>query len=115
MQASPPRTASTTRLAEVNPEAMEHYRQMRARVMPVPGIDAGTCEIVLAMQLALLGHEAPFKIHATRAMAQGVSLAQLEALVMAGVGVTLIVFEAARAVEWLREAHAEFQQAARPA
>ena len=98
------RTSSTARLVQVNPEAMACYKEMSARVMPAPGVDPATCEIVLAMQLALCGHEAPFKIHAQRAMALGVSLDQLQGLLMAGVGVSLVVFEAARAVEWLREA-----------
>jgi hypothetical protein len=106
------RKPSSALLAEVNPEAMARYQEMRARVMPAPGVDAATCEIVLAMQLALRGQEVPFKIHAMRAMAQGVSLAQLEGLLMAGVGVSLIVCEAARALHWLREAHAELQRPA---
>lgn len=91
---------------------MACYKEMRARVMPATGADTATCEIVLAMQLAMRGHEVPFKIHAMRAMAQGVPLVQLEALLMAGVGVSLIVCEAARALDWLREAHAEFQRSA---
>jgi hypothetical protein len=103
---------SSALLAEVNAEAMAHYKEMRARVMPAPGVDAATCEIVLAMQFALHGHEVPFKVHAMRAMAQGVSLAQLEGLLMAGMGVTLIGCEAARAVQWLREAHDEFRRSA---
>jgi hypothetical protein len=101
------RKPSSVRLAEVNPEAMACYKQMRARVMPAPGVDAATCEIVLAMQLALRGQELPFKIHAMRAMGLGVSLAQLEALLLAGVGVSLVVGEAARALDWLREAQGE--------
>jgi hypothetical protein len=106
------RKPSTARLAAVNPQAMARYREMRAHVMPAPGVEAATCEIVLAMQLALRGHEVPFKIHAMRAMTQGVSLAQLEGLLMAGVGVTLIVCEAARALDWLREADEELRRSA---
>ena len=98
------RKPSSALLAEVNAEAMARYQEMRARVMPAPGVEATTCEIVLAMQLALRGHEVPFKIHAMRAMGLGVTRAQLEALLMVGLGVTLIACEAARAIEWLREA-----------
>ena len=105
------RKRSSARLAEINPEAMALYQQMRARVMPAPGVDAATCEIVLAMQLALLGHKEPFKIHATRALQHGVSLQQLQALVLAGVGVTSIAFEAARTLEWLQETQAELRRA----
>lgn len=103
--------SATARLAEVNPQAMACYREMRAHVMPAPGVEAATCEIVLAMQLAVRGHEVPFKIHAMRAMAEGITLAQLEALLVAGVGVTLLASEAARAINWSREAHVELGQA----
>jgi hypothetical protein len=90
---------STAFLASSNPEAMARYKEMRALVMPAPGVDPATCEIALAMQLAVRGHEVPFKVHSMRAMALGVSLAQMEALLMAGLGVTLIVCEAARALD----------------
>jgi hypothetical protein len=101
------RKPSSAVLAAANAQAMAHYRDMRVALMPAPGVDTATCEIVLAMQLALRGHEVPFKVHAMRAMAQGVSPAQLEGLLMAGIGVTLVAFETARALEWLREAQAE--------
>ena len=103
---------SSAVLAAANAQAMAHYREMRAGVMPAPGVEAATCEMVLAMQLALRGHEVPFKVHAMRAMAQGVSPSHLEGLLMAGLGVTLVAFETARALEWLREAQDEFQQSA---
>ncbi|MDR6854915.1 hypothetical protein [Variovorax guangxiensis] len=103
---------STARLAEVNQQAIARYKEMRALVMPAPGVDAATCETVLAMQLALRGHELPFKVHAMRAMAQSMSLAQLEGLLLAGVGVSLLACEAARALDWLREAHEEFTRSA---
>ncbi len=98
---------SSAVLAAANAQAMAHYREMRAKLMPAPGVDAVTCEIVLAMQLALRGHEVPFKVHAMRAMEQGVSPSQLEGLLMAGLGVTLVAFETARALGWLHEAQAE--------
>lgn len=103
---------ATARLAEVSPEAIAHYKQMRALVMPAPGVDAPTCEIVLCMQLALRGHEVPFKVHAMRAIAMGIPRQQLEGLLLAGVGVSLIVCEAARALDWLSEAHEELNSPA---
>lgn len=106
------RVPSSARLAQVNSEAMARYKEMRSRVMPAPGVDEATCEIVLAMQLALRGHAVPCKIHAMRAMAHGVSLAQLEGLLLAGLGVTMIACEAARALDWVREAHEEFLHSA---
>lgn len=99
-------------LTEVNARAMAHFKDMRALLVPPSSPDAATCEVMLAMQLAVRGHEVPFKVHAMRAMGQGVSLSQLETLLLAGVGVSLIAFEAGRAVQWAREAHEEFLQAA---
>ncbi|UVH60548.1 hypothetical protein NWF24_14375 [Variovorax paradoxus] len=104
--------STSARLAAVSPEAMAHYQQMRAKVMPAPGVDAVTCEIVFVMQLAVLGVEIPFKVHAMRAMALGAGKTQLQRLVLAGLGVTLIASQAGRAVAWLDEAHEESQQAA---
>ena len=103
--------SASTRLAAVNPEAMARYQQMRAMVMPAPGVDAAICETVLAMQLAVLGAEVPFKVHAMRAMALAVSKQQLRNLVLAGLGVTLIASQAGRALAWLDEAYEESRQA----
>ena len=101
---TPPASA---RLAAANPEAMSRYQQMRALVMPAPGAEPATCEIVLAMQLAVLGLEVPFQVHAMRAMALGVDKAQLQALLLAGLGATLIAPQAGRALAWLDEAEQE--------
>ena len=98
---------SSTLLAEVNPQAIARYKGMRALVMPAPDVDVATCETVLAMQLAVRGHEVPFKIHAMRALAQSMSLGQMEGLLLSGIGVSLLASEAARALAWLREAHEE--------
>ena len=96
--------SSTTRLSEVNPQAIARYKEMRSLVMPAPEVEAAVCETVLAMQLAVRGYEVPFKIHAMRALAHSMSLKQLESLLLAGVGVSLLASEAARALGWLREA-----------
>ena len=98
---------STARLSEVNPRAIARYKEMRSLVMPASGVDVATCETVLAMQLAVRGYEVPFKIHAMRALAQSMTLKELEGLLLAGVGVSLLASEAARALDWLREAHEE--------
>ena len=76
---------------------------MRTAGLGAPDLDRKASELVIAAQLALLGHEAPFKIHATRALELGVSKAQFQSLILACVGVTMIVCEAARALQWLDE------------
>ncbi|XAH22077.1 hypothetical protein AAFF27_18910 [Xylophilus sp. GW821-FHT01B05] len=73
---------SSQRLAAVHPQAMERYQRMRALVMPAPGVDPAQCEVVLAMQLGVLGLEVPFKVHAMRAMALHVTHGQLQGLLL---------------------------------
>ena len=101
------RKSSTTRIAEISPAAIGHYKDMRAVLTNAPGVDPTSCEIVLACQLAMLGYEVPFKIHASRALALGVSKERMQGLILAGVGLTMLVYQAARALEWLDEACAE--------
>ncbi|MBN3729545.1 hypothetical protein [Burkholderia sp. Tr-20390] len=101
------RKPSSQRLVEANPEAMSHYRKMRDQLFPPADVDEKTCEIMLAMQLAVLGREIPFKVHALRALSHGVTQAQLEGLLLCGMGVSLVAFEAAQALIWLDEACAE--------
>lgn len=101
------RRSSSALLAAASPQAMAHYQQMRALVMSPTDIDPATTETVLALQLAVLGLETPFKIHAMRAMSLNVTKEQLAALVMAGLGVSLLAAHAAAALRWLDEAGAE--------
>ncbi|HIE4194940.1 MULTISPECIES: carboxymuconolactone decarboxylase family protein [Burkholderia] len=101
------RKPSSQRLVEANPDAMSHYRKMRGQLFPPENVDEATCEIMLAMQLAVLGREIPFKVHALRALSRGVTKVQLEGLLLCGMGVSLVAFEAAQALIWLDEACAE--------
>lgn len=102
---------NSQRLAAVNADAMARYQEMRALAMPAPGVDEARCEVVLAMQLAVLGMEIPFKVHAMRALALAVTREQLQGLLLAGLGVTLLASQVGRALAWLDEAHEERSQA----
>lgn len=101
-----PRTPSSKRLAEANPEAMEHYRRMRAVLLRHADVDAALSEVVLTVQFAVLGEETAFKVHAQRALTLGASKTQLRGVLMAGLGVTLVASATARALAWLDEAYA---------
>lgn len=96
---------STSIVAGINSSAIAHYREMRHAFLNAPGIDRTMCEVVITAQLALLGHEIPFKIHALRLKELNVSKEQLQHVLLAGVGVTCVVCEAARAIEWLDQAY----------
>ena len=104
--------ASTVRVAEVNDIAVARYKDMRAALLDAPGVDRTECEIVVTAQLALLGHEVPFKLHAIRLFEQAVPRARLEQAILAGLGVTLVIPQVAQALEWIAQAQ-EQQHAAR--
>jgi hypothetical protein len=101
--------ASTTRVAEANASAVEHYKAMRAAILETAA-DRTLCEIVVTAQLALLGHEVPFKLHAKRLFELAVSKQQLEQLVIAGLGVTLVIPQVAQALDWIEQAYEQYKK-----
>jgi alkylhydroperoxidase/carboxymuconolactone decarboxylase family protein YurZ len=100
---------ATTKVAEVNAQAVDRYKEMRKAFMGHAELDQRTCEIVHACQLAALGLEASFKMHAIRLFDIGISKDALQALILSGVGVTLVVGQAATTLDWIDVAHAHFQ------
>jgi len=107
--------ASTTRVAEVNGPAVAAYKQMRATLLDMPAADRTLCEIVVTSQLALLGHEVPFKLHAIRLFELQVSRERLEQVILAGLGVTFVIPQAAQVLDWIADAHMQHTQAQPPA
>lgn len=101
--------ASTIRVAEVNPAAVARYKEMRGALMALEDADERRwCEVMITSQLALLGHEGPFKLHAIRLFEMNVSKEQLQRVILAGVGVTFVLPQAAQALDWIEEAHLSF-------
>jgi hypothetical protein len=101
--------ASTVRVAEVNQAAVARYKEMRSALLQSEDADERRwCEIVITSQLALLGHEVPFKLHAARLFELKVSKEQLERVILAGIGVTFVLPQAAQALDWIEEAHRGF-------
>ncbi|MGO4329020.1 hypothetical protein AB4Z48_29960 [Cupriavidus sp. 2TAF22] len=96
-------------IAAVNPQALGHYKQMRAALGNAETLDETTYETIIAVQFALLGKEVQFKIHAIRLFSLGLSKEHVQAVVLAGAGLTIIMCEAARALTWADEAYEEFQ------
>ncbi|KQP23424.1 hypothetical protein [Pseudorhodoferax sp. Leaf267] len=99
--------ASTVRVAEVNAAAIDHYKAMRGALLEGSDEDRLLCEIVVTAQLALLGHEVPFRIHAIRLFGLGVSRERLERVILAGIGVTLVLPQAALVLDWIEAAQRE--------
>lgn len=99
---------STVRVAQANPVAVDRYKEMRGAVMSISEEDRTTSEIVITCQLALLGQEAAFKFHVIRLLQLNVAKERLEQFILAGLGVTLILPQAARALDWIEDAHRDF-------
>ncbi|MDW3682776.1 hypothetical protein RA280_13685 [Cupriavidus sp. CV2] len=102
-------TSSSELLAAANPQAHEHFKMMRAALSNAEALERKTYETVIAVQFALLGKETQFKIHAIQLFSLGMSREYVRAVVLAGVGVTTILCEAARVLTWADEAYDEFQ------
>lgn len=100
--------SSSEILAAGNPLAHEHYKRMREALGSADALDQKTYETVIAVQFAMLGKEVQFKIHAIRLFALGLSKEYVQAVVLAGLGLTVIMCEAARALTWTDEAYDEF-------
>jgi hypothetical protein len=100
----PSMKASTSRVSEANAPAVAHYKEMRNALLQQPGLDAKLCETLITTQLALLGHEVAFKLHAQRLFDLGVSTEELESLILVGLGVTFVIPHAAKALNWVAEA-----------
>jgi hypothetical protein len=100
-----PLKTSTARVAEANPRAVALYKEMRGELLKGDDLDAALCETLIVTQLALLGHEAAFKMHAQRLFGLGISRERLDRLVLVGLGVTFVIPQAAKSLEWVSEAH----------
>ena len=98
-------------IAAANPQAFAHYKPMREAFGNADSLDRKTYETVIAVQFALLGKEVQFKVHAMRLFALGLSRQDVQALVLAGAGLTVIMCEAAQAATWAEEAYDEYQAA----
>jgi len=98
---------STARVAETNPAVVERYKDMRGVVMALPEADKTIAEILITCELALLGHEVPFRFHALRLFQMGVSRERLEGFILACLGVTMVLPDVARTLDWIAVAHAD--------
>ncbi|WP_066732910.1 hypothetical protein [Cupriavidus sp. D384] len=100
--------SSSEIMAAGNPRAHEYYKHMREELAKAEGLDKKTYETVIAVQFALLGKEVQFKIHAIRLFALGLPKEYLQSVVLVGLGLTVIMCDAARALTWTEEAYDEF-------
>jgi hypothetical protein len=76
-----------------------------AALSEAPANDRKLLEIVVTQsQLALFGHEVAFKLHAMRLFQLDVTQEQLDQVILAGLGVTLVIPQVAQILDWIEEA-----------
>jgi alkylhydroperoxidase/carboxymuconolactone decarboxylase family protein YurZ len=63
---------------------------------------------VITSQLALLGQENAFKMHAIRLFELGVSRERLQQVILCGLGVTFVIPQIASTLDWIDDAHKRF-------
>lgn len=100
---------SSEMFSAANPRAFERFKQMRDALSASDSLDTRTYETVIAMQFAMLGKEIQFKLHAIQLFSLGVSPEHIRAMVLAGVGLTMVLCDATRILMWVDEAYDEFE------
>ena len=96
----------TVCLGEVSPEARDQYRQMRTTLIATGPLDAATCELINVVGFAMLGYETSFKVHAKRLVEGGMAKAAIQQAVIATLGATTVIYQVARALDWIDEVYA---------
>lgn len=64
------------------------------------------CEIINVVGLAMRGYEPSFRIHARRLADSGVSKLTVQHALVSTLGATMVLFEIARALQWLDDVYA---------
>ncbi|TPQ26626.1 hypothetical protein [Cupriavidus pinatubonensis] len=103
-------TPSTVTVGEVNAPAVARYKEMRAELMQAPSDERELYEIVVTSQLALLGQETAFKLHAIRLFEMKISKERLQQVILAGLGVTFVIPQAAQVLEWIAQAYDQYSR-----
>ena len=91
------------RLRETAPELAAAFRQLRVAADGYGPLDPKQREFVLLTGFAATKNEGGFRVHCTRAVQAGASLAEIEQVVMLLLGTSIGLAPAVEAIEWAHD------------
>jgi alkylhydroperoxidase/carboxymuconolactone decarboxylase family protein YurZ len=94
---------NTDRLRETAPDVAAAFRQLRVAADSYGTLDAKQRELILLTSFAATKNEGGFRVHCTRAVEAGATLAELEQLVILLLGTSLGLAPTVEALEWLHD------------
>lgn len=93
----------TMRLLAWDEATGETLFKLRQQAVGAGPLDRKTCELIAIAGFAILGYEGSFKTHAQRLVDMGEPKAVLQHAVGTTLGATTVVFQVARALQWIDE------------
>jgi alkylhydroperoxidase/carboxymuconolactone decarboxylase family protein YurZ len=90
----------------IAPEVATCFRSLRDAAVAAGPLDPGTCELIILATFAMVAYEQPFKNHAARAKAHGVTLDAARHAIIITLAATCSIKQVADALEWLDQAYA---------
>ena len=91
----------------VSDSAWENFVGLRGALLATGPLDSTTCELILISGFAINGHEDSFKLHSRKLLESNVPLAAIKQAVLVTLGATAVIFEVARAMQWIDELEQE--------
>lgn len=95
--------SNSERLRETAPEVAAAFRQLRLAADSYGTLDAKLRELVLLTGFAATKNEGGFRVHCTRAVQAGATLAEIEHVVILLLGTSIGLAPAVEAIEWAHD------------
>ena len=95
--------SNSERLRQISPAAADAFLGLRHAVDDHAALSARERELILLAGFAAVRNEGGFRVHCARAAAAGVTLAELEQLVLLMLGTSLGIALVVETLAWLHE------------
>jgi alkylhydroperoxidase/carboxymuconolactone decarboxylase family protein YurZ len=96
-------TSNSERLREISPQVADAFMELRRAIDGHDALSARERELILLAGFAAAHNEGGFRVHCTRAAAAGVTVAELEQLVMLMLGTNLGLAPTVQTLTWLHD------------
>ena len=104
---TPKKPTPVEKLAAVSPGAAQAFQDLRKAVLASGPLDHHTCELIVLGAMVTAGHEASFKTHARRLLAEKVDPAALRQAVLVTFAATTSFTELSAGLRWVDDVVAE--------